>query len=161
MFFYEIVRQLMNNLGIIRIIKHLLLDLVVIRMMEPASKLRSIELLDTCIGISHRKQNFYKSTSKWLDLKSEIESVKVDFEEQNYAFNFDLLFYDVTTLYFETFKEDELRKNGFLQDNKSQQLQILIALMVTKEGFPVAYKVFSNNTFEGHTINPVISDFYK
>jgi transposase len=54
-----------------------------------------------------------------------------------------------------------LRKNGFSKDNKSQQPQILIALMVSKEGFPVAYEVFSGNTFEGHTIIPVIKDFIK
>ncbi|MBK8927705.1 MAG: IS1634 family transposase [Crocinitomicaceae bacterium] len=72
-----------------------------------------------------------------------------------------MLFYDVTTLYFETFKEDELRMNGFSKDNKSQQPQILIALMVSKEGFPVSYEVFSGNTFEGHTIIPVINDFIK
>jgi transposase len=71
------------------------------------------------------------------------------------------LFYDVTTLYFETFEEDELRKNGFSKDNKSQQPQILIALMVSKEGFPVAYEVFSGNTFEGHTIIPVVKTFIQ
>ena len=67
----------------------------------------------------------------------------------------------ITTLYFETFEEDGLRKNGFSKDNKSQQPQILIALMVSKEGFPVAYEVFSGNTFEGNTIIPVIKDFIK
>jgi transposase len=71
------------------------------------------------------------------------------------------LFYDVTTLYFETFQEDELRRNGFSKDNKSQQPQILIALMVTKEGLPVAYEVFAGNTFEGHTIIPVVKEFIK
>lgn len=62
----------------------------------------------------------------------------------------------MTTLYFETFEEDELRKNGFSKDNKSQQPQILVALMVTKEGFPIAFEIFSGNTFEGHTIIPTI-----
>ena len=83
------------------------------------------------------------------------------FASLHYSFNFDILFYDVTTLYFETFEEDGLRKNGFSKDNKSQQPQILIALMVSKEGFPVAYEVFSGNTFEGHTIIPVIKDFIE
>jgi transposase len=48
-----------------------------------------------------------------------------------------LIFYDVTTLYFETFAEDEFRMTGFSKDNKSQQLQIVVALMVTLEGFPI------------------------
>ncbi len=56
--------------------------------------------------------------------------------------NSNFVFYDVTILYFETFEEDELRKNGFSKDNKSQQPQILIELMVSKKGFPIAYEVF-------------------
>ncbi|MBK8670720.1 MAG: IS1634 family transposase [Saprospiraceae bacterium] len=83
----------------------------------------------------------------------------VDFAKEHYSFNFDIVFYDVTTLYFETFEEDELRKNGFSKDNKSQQPQILVALMVTKEGFPIAFEIFSGNTFEGHTIIPTIKNF--
>ena len=83
----------------------------------------------------------------------------MSFAQKKYAFNFDILFYDVYTLYFETFEEDELRKNGFSKDSKSQQPQILIALVVTKEGFPIAYEVFSGNTFEGHNIIPVIKNF--
>ncbi len=151
----------MSKMGITWIKKQLLLDLVIVRIMEPASKLRSIELLDSYFGIRHRRQSYYKSASKWLDLKSAIESVVVDFAKENYSFNFDLLFYDVTTLYFETFEEDELRKNGFSKDNKSQQPQILVALMVTKEGVPLAYEVFSRNTFEGHTIIPAVNDFIR
>lgn len=71
------------------------------------------------------------------------------------------MFYDVTTLYFETFEEDDLRKNGFSKDNKSEQPQILVGLMVTKEGFPVAYDIFAGNTFEGHTILPIVKDFIE
>jgi len=160
-FFYEIAWGLMSKMGITGIKKQLLLDLVIVRMIEPASKLRSIELLDTYFGITHRRQSYYKSASKWLELKFEIESIAVNFVKENYSFNFDLLFYDVTTLYFETFEEDGFRKNGFSKDNKSQQPQILVALMVTKEGFPIAYEVFSGNTFEGHTIIPVVNDFIR
>lgn len=80
---------------------------------------------------------------------------------QTLRFTYELLFYDVTMLYFKAFEQDELRRNGFSKDNKSQQPQILVALMVTKEGFPIAYEVFSGNTFEGHTIIPVIKRFIK
>jgi len=90
-----------------------------------------------------------------------VESVAVSFAKKHYGFCYDILFYDVTTLYFETFQEDELRKNGFSKDNKSQQPQIVVALMVTKEGFPIAYEVSSGNTFVGHTIIPVVKKFIK
>ena len=160
-FLYEVLSGLLSQIGLNKIKKQLLLDLVTIRVVEPASKLRSIELLDNLFGIKHRRQSYYESAPQWLVLKDKIESIVVEFAKKSYAFNFDLLFYDVTTLYFETFDEDELRRNGFSKDNKSQQPQILVALLVTKEGFPIAYDIFSGNTFEGHTIIPVVNNFIK
>lgn len=159
LFVHEVIFKLMKKIGFDKIKSELLLDLVIIRIFEPASKLRSIEFIDTYFGIKHRRQSFYKSAPKWLAMKSEIEMMVVAFARQNYAFKYDLLFYDVTTLYFETFEEDELRKNGFSKDNKSQQPQILVALMVSKEGFPISYEVFAGNTFEGNTIIPVVQKF--
>lgn len=158
-FLHELITRLILRIGFDKIKNNLLLDLVILRMMEPASKLRSIELLHEYFGIKHRRQNYYKSAPQWLALKSEVETISLRFAKERFAFNFDLLFYDVTTLYFETFEEDELRKNGFSKDSKSQQPQILVALMVTKEGFPIAYEVFAGNTFEGHTIIPMVKDF--
>src|SRR3989344_5720376 len=77
----------------------------------------------------------------------------------HFGFNFSFVLYDVTTLYFETFKSDSLRKPGFSKDNKPQQPQIVIGLMVTPEGFPVSYEVFAGNTFEGATFLPSILAF--
>ncbi len=139
----------------------LLNDLAIIRIFEPASKLRSLELLEQFFSVCHNRKTYYKIAPDCISLKKTVEEKVVNFAKTHYSFNFDILFYDVTTLYFETFEEDDLRKNGFSKDNKSQQPQILIALMVSKEGFPIAYEVFSGNTFEGHTIIPVIKDFIK
>lgn len=158
-FLYELISKLLIAIGFDKVKNNLLLDLVILRMIEPVSKLRSIELLNEYFGIKHRRQSYYQWAPQWLPLKSRAETIALDFASKHYAFNFDLLFYDVTTLYFETFEEDELRKKGFSKDNKSQQPQIVVALMVTKEGFPIAYEVFAGNTFEGHTIIPVIKKF--
>lgn len=160
-FFYQTIAHLQQQIGFRDIGDDLMNDLVVIRLFEPASKLHSIELLETYFGIKHRRQNFYKLAPDWLKLKKEVETKVVDFAKKEYDFSYDLLFYDVTTLYFETFEEDELRKNGFSKDNKSQQPQILVALMVSKEGFPISYEIFAGNTFEGHTIIPVIKAFIE
>jgi transposase len=139
----------------------LLNDLVISRIFDPASKLRSLELMEGYFGIRHSRKTYYKIAPKCIELKETVESKVVNFAKEHYSFNFDLVFYDVTTLYFDTFEEDELRKNGFSKDNKSQQPQVLVALLVTKEGFPIVYELFSGNTFEGHTIIPVIKDFIK
>lgn len=158
-FLYELISKLIITIGLDKINNNLLLDLIIMRMVEPSSKLRSMELLNEYFGIKHRRQSYYQSAPHWLTLKSRVENIILRFAQEHYSFKFDLLFYDVTTLYFETFAEDELRKNGFSKDNKSQQPQILVALMVTKEGFPIAYEVFAGNTFEGHTIIPVVKNF--
>lgn len=159
-FFYEQINAIQDKIGF-DILPALLRDLVVMRIFEPASKLRSLELMEQFFGIKHSRKTYYKIAPECIELKEIVENKVVSFVKDHYAFNFDILFYDVTTLYFETFEEDDLRKNGFSKDNKSQQPQILIALMVSKEGFPVAYEVFSGNTFEGHTILPVVKDFIE
>lgn len=158
-FFYDIINFIQREIGFDDLAQPLLKDLVTMRIFEPASKLRSIELLENYFGIVHQRKNYYKIAPKWLSLKERVETKVIDFAKKRYSFNFDLLFYDVTTLYFETFEEDDLRKNGFSKDNKSQQPQILVSLMVSREGFPICYEVFSGNTFEGHTIIPVVKEF--
>lgn len=159
-FFYELIHSIQDKIGFGNL-PVLLNDLVAIRMFEPASKLRSLELMQQFFGIEHSRKTYYKIAPNCIELKQTVEHKVIAFAKENYAFQFDIVFYDVTTLYFETFEEDELRKNGFSKDNKSQQPQILIALMVSKEGFPIAYEVFSGNTFEGHTIIPVVKQFIK
>lgn len=65
-------------------------------------------------------------------------------------------FYDCTTLYFESFKSDELKSNGYSKDGKFNQPQVLLALLATEEGLPLGYEVFPGNTFEGNTLVKVI-----
>ena len=158
-FLYEVISGIQDMMGYYSVADQMLNDLVVMRILDPVSKLRSIEMMKTYFGIHHRRQRYYESALSWLSLKDQIEYKTIQFAKEKYGFDFSLLFYDVTTLYFETFTTDELRKTGFSKDNKSQQPQILVGLMVTKEGFPVSYEVFSGNTFEGHTMLPMIKSF--
>lgn len=158
--YYNTIHKLFANLGL-NDLPEILVDLVAIRIFQPASKLRSIELIEQLFGIKYSRKSYYKLAPQYMSFKHEVERKIITYVESEYNFNYDFLFYDVTTLYFETFNEDELRKNGFSKDNKSQQPQILIALMVSKEGFPVAYEIFAGDTFEGHTIIPTIKDFIE
>jgi len=158
-FIYEILIKLLDHFEFTTIGNSLLHDLIIMRMIEPASKLKSLELLEEYFGVSHCRQTFYKALPKLLTLKDAVEKLTVAFAQTKLAFDFSLVFYDVTTLYFESFSGDDLRRNGFSKDNKSQQPQIVIGLMVTDQGFPVAYEVFPGNKFEGHTLIPVVKNF--
>ena len=161
LFLYEALSSVCKQISLDRVGGKLLLDLVIIRIAEPASKSRSIELLKDYFGICHRRQKFYKAINEWVDLKSTFEGIITAFAQKEYGFDYSLIFYDVTTLYFETFKSDELRDTGFSKDNKPKQPQVVVALMVTRDGFPIGYEVFNGSTFEGHTIIPVIASFIK
>jgi len=158
-FFYSVIEKIMDFIGFSNIATKLFQDLVIIRILEPASKLRSIELMDTYFGIVHRRQSYYRDAKKYLSLKEKVEQTVVDFAMANHSFDYSLIFNDVTTLYFETFDSDEFRETGFSKDNKTQQPQILVALMVNREGLPIGFDVFSGSTLEGHTIIPAIKSF--
>jgi len=160
LFYYDTLSKIQSKIGF-NFLPKIIFDLVIMRVFEPASKLRSLELLDNFFGIRHNRKAYYKIAPQCIELKNRVEKQVLNFSENFYSFNYDILFYDVTTLYFETFEEDELRKNGFSKDNKSQQPQILVALMVTKEGFPISYEIFPGNTFEGKTFIPVIKKFIE
>lgn len=138
----------------------LYLDLAIMRIIEPCSKLRSLELIRRYFHISY-SQYIYERLPKLLDKRGIIESAAIETAK---SFNqvFSLLLYDVTTLYFETHKaDDDLQARGFSKDDKSKQPQIVIGLLVTKQGFPLIHEVFKGNTFEGHTMLSVINNFQK
>ena len=139
----------------------LLIDLAILRLMEPASKLRSLELLKEYFGVSYYRQEFYRHLAACVSKKNAVEQQVVAVAKQHFGFDFTVVFYDVTTLYFESFTPDDLRKPGFSKDNKSNQPQIVIGLVVTPQGFPVAYELFAGNTFEGNTFIPVLLTLKK
>lgn len=150
-------------LGFTSFKSNLLRDLVIVRIIEPCSKLRSLELLKEYFSISYGRTNMHKKLSEMIKQKESLEKIAVSYAKKYLDFDFSIVFYDVTTLYFESFKEDkeEFRKPGFSKDNKANQPQIVIGLIVTKEGFPVSYDVFAGNTFEGKTFIPTICKFKR
>jgi len=72
-----------------------------------------------------------------------------------------VVFYDVTTLYFETDNELDLKKSGFSKDGKHANPQIVLGLLVSIGGYPLSYSIFKGNQYEGYTLIPVIDDFVR
>ena len=72
----------------------------------------------------------------------------------------DVVFYDVTTLYFESETEQDgaLRQMGFGKDGKIGSTQILFCMMIDKHKQPIGYRVFKGDTFEGHTFEHALED---
>lgn len=158
---YETLNRLLTMFKFHLLQNKLLTDLVIARIAEPGSKLQSLAFLKQFLGIEHQRRDLYRQLSQLSNEQLTVEAKVLAVAKKEFHFNFSMVFYDVTTLYFESFDEDDLRKPGFSKDNKIQQPQILIGLLVTTEGFPVAYQIFEGNTFEGHTLIPIIKAFKR
>lgn len=155
-FLYETLNQVFKLFYFDSFCNRLLLDLVLIRIVEPTSKLQSQKLLSELFGINYDLTSIYKSLKVIASLKERAEYSLVNFAREKLNFDFAFVLYDVTTLYFESFTDDELRKCGFSKDNKANQPQIVIGLLVQKDGFPLSFNIFPGNKFEGHTIIPIL-----
>ena len=70
-----------------------------------------------------------------------------------------MMFYDVTTLYFETSKTDSLCEPGFSKDGKTAESQVVLGLLVSEGGYPLSYSIFNGSQYEGFTMIPMIDDF--
>lgn len=159
--FYEVMYNLSKEFKFHLLgenINKILIDLVIVRLIEPTSKVRSLKFLSDYFGIEHSRRDLYRKLEDISNLKDEVESKIVSFARDRLNFDFSMVFYDLTTLYFESFTSDDLRKIGFSKDNKTNQPQIMIGLLVNKDGFPISHQVFEGNKFEGHTMIPIIKD---
>lgn len=154
---FEYLETIYTKIGFTCLQNDYLKHFAIIRVLEPASKTKSILLLKKYFDIAYKKTTVFRELEKLVKLKEEVQKIAIAYARKHFNFDFSLVFYDVTTLYFETHTQDEFRKNGFSKDNKINQPQILIGLIVNDVGFPLYYDIFQGNTFEGKTIIPVIT----
>lgn len=137
-------------------------DLALMRIVEPASKLRTLELLEKYFGFSYARRTLHRLLPKLIEHKIDIEEAAYQTVCKYFKEAFALVLYDVTTLYFESHEaDDDLRARGFSKDDKSKQPQIVVGLLVTSEGFPLRHEVYKGNTFEGHTMLEVVKQFQE
>lgn len=160
-FFAEEINKIFELFRLADISCQLFLDLVMVRIFEPASKLQSQKILSKYFGRDYEITSLYKNLPGILSLKDTVENKLIEFVKIRFGFDFSFVLYDVTTLYFESFTPDDFRKPGFSKENKSNQPQIVIGLMVDNNGFPLTYSVFEGNKFEGKTFLPVIQNFQQ
>ena len=142
----------------IRFPKSLLRDLVVARIAYPKSKAATVRYLDQYLGIIFSEDKIYR----FLDTLDKNELTKIAFDFVSKKNNgIALIFYDVTTLYFESNDEDDLRKKGFSKDHKNELPQIVIGLFVDRDGYPFDFDFYEGSIFEGHTFPKAIKSLIE
>jgi transposase len=154
--------KIFDAIGFNKIGEELFRHLVIARLAFPLSKLKTVEYLFRYQRVLLDIDSVYRFLDKLNNkLKAEVEQIAYTHTLKVLKGNISVVFYDMTTLYFEASDEDDLRKTGFSKDGKHQNPQIYIGLLVGLGGYAIGYDIFEGNTYEGHTLIPFIENISK
>ena len=136
-------------------------SLVISRLLYPGSKLELIHYLEYFKKQEISIYQIYRflDTLYQDDVKTKIEECVFNHTQKIMDNTITLTFYDVTTLYFESENEDDLRRIGFSKEGKLARPQIQLGLFTTLEGYPLSYEVYEGNKYEGHTLIDILQKF--
>ena len=149
---------LFDRLGFGVIKEKLFRHITIARLAYPTSKLKTVDYLYRYRGIVTEIDTVYRFLDKLHNkYKETVERVAYEYTKCTLK-HISVVFYDMTTLYFEAEDEDDLRKIGFSKDGKFQKPQIMLGLLVGQDGYPIGYNIFEGNTFEGHTLLPTLKN---
>ena len=163
LFVYHLLAAIYDKLGFNSFPDALIKDLVIARIYAPSSKRETQDILADLFNRHYALITIYRHLKKGLEknLKETFQNALIQFAKDGLHDTLKLVFYDVTTLYFESIKKDTLRNFGFSKEHRAQEVQIVVGLVVNSQGFPLYYDIFSGKTFEGHTFLPVIETMQK
>lgn len=154
--------KIYNHIGFNKIKEDMFRHLVISRLAFPLSKLKTSEYLYRYQGVHVDIDAIYRFLDKLNDkFKPEVEQISFEHIRKVLDGEISVVFYDMTTLYFEASDEDDLRKIGFSKDGKHQCPQIFIGLLVGLGGYAIGYDIYEGNIYEGHTLLPFIERISK
>lgn len=146
-----------DGIGFNAVKEHLFRHLVIARLAFPLSKLKTVDYLYRYQGVYLEVNKIYRFLDKLSDqLKDQVEQIAFKHTKKILNGRIGVVFYDMTTLYFEASDEDDLRKTGFNKDGKHQHPQIFLGLLVGLNGYAIGYDIFEGNIYEGHTLIPFL-----
>ena len=155
-----VLGRIFDEIGFNKINDELFRSLVLYRLVYPKSKLKTTEYLYRYEQKEWSEDAIYRYMDKLHSTQKElVQQISYAHSLKVLGGQINVVFYDVTTLYFEIDQEDELRKTGFSKEGKHQNPQIILGLLVSKNGYPLAYDIYQGNKFEGHTLLPIIDSF--
>ena len=154
--------KIYDYIGFNSINENLFRHLVIARLAFPLSKLKTIEYLYRFQGVMMDIDSVYRFLDKLNNkLKEKVEQIAFAHTKKILNDSISVVFYDMTTLYFEASDEDDLRKTGFSKDGKHQSPQIYLGLLVGMGGYAIGYDIFEGNIYEGHTLIPFLQKISK
>lgn len=159
-----ILGSIYDSIGFDAIDDDILRHLVIARVCQPQSKVATVEYLKSYFDEDVQLHNIYRYMDKLYNTQREkVQQISVAHTMKVLGGRIGLVFYDVTTLYFESMPQpdDELRQAGFSKDGKTAESQIVLGLLVSEDGYPLSYSIFNGSQYEGRTMIPIIDDFVQ
>lgn len=155
-----LLNQVYDSIGFNRIPDDILRHLVIARVSQPRSKLATVSYLKSYYDEDVDLNRIYRYMDKLYNTQMELaQQISVEHTRKIFGGRIGLMFYDVTTLYFETSQTDILREPGFSKDGKTAESQVVLGLLVSEGGYPLSYSLFNGSQYEGFTMIPMIDDF--
>lgn len=155
-----ILDKVYDSIGFNRIDDSVLRNLVAARLCQPMSKMATAEYLKSHFDEDVSLSKIYRYLDKLYNTQQDtVQRISVEHTLSVLGGRVEMLFYDVTSLYFESFAEDDLRAPGFSKDGKTAETQIILGLLVCENGYPLSYSIFNGAQYEGYTMIPMIDDF--
>ena len=157
-----ILNEVFRLIGFDAIDDDILKHLVVARISQPSSKSGTVEYLKSYFDEDVELHKIYRYLDKLHNTQQEkIQQISVAHTRRILGGKIGLVFYDVTTLYFESDESDELRERGWSKDGKHALPQVVLGLLVSRDGYPLAYSLFNGSQYEGRTMIPIVEDFVR
>jgi transposase len=139
----------------------LLKDLALMRLANPASKLKTRELLDNQFLKTHNMDSIYRLMDKVTPNISDIKVITFTSTKNLMPESVDIIFFDCTTLYFESVDTDGLREFGYSKDHRFNTTQVVLALATNCDGLPIGYELFEGNKAEVKTLIDCLESWKK
>ena len=157
-----ILEPVFRSVGFDAIDDDILKHLVTARLCQPSSKAGTVDYLKSYFDEDVDLHKIYRYLDRLHNTQQElVQKISVEHTRKLLGGKIGLVFYDVTTLYFETDYSDDLRQRGFSKDGKHSKPQVVLGLLVSRDGYPLAYSLFNGSQYEGRTMLPIIEDFVK
>lgn len=159
-----ILSRIYDSIGFNVIDDSILRNLVIARICQPMSKAATVEYLKSHFAEDIHLHNLYRYMDRLYSTQQEkVQEISVKHTMAVLGGRIGIMFYDVTTLYFETApgEEEDFRQNGFSKDGKTAEAQIVLGLLVSRDGYPLSYSIFNGKQYEGYTMIPIIDDFVR
>ncbi len=155
-----LLNQVYDRIGFNQIPDEILRHLVIARVSQPRSKLATVAYLKSYYDEDVDLNHIYRYMDKLYNTQKElVQQISVEHTRKILGGRVGLMFYDVTTLYFETSKTDVLREPGFSKDGRTAESQVVLGLLVSSGGYPLSYSLYNGSQYEGYTMIPMIDDF--